>query len=47
MTVYGKGEAKRCFLYVDDICEAFEIIIKLGKIGEIYNIGSDDELSVI
>ena len=45
--MYGKGEAKRCFLYVDDICNAFETILINGKIGEIYNIGSEDEISVI
>lgn len=41
-TIHGNGMAKRSFLYVDDVCNAIDIIIHKGIIGEIYNIGSED-----
>ena len=46
-TIQGDGNAKRSFLHVDDVCKAFELILNKGKIGEIYNIGTDEELSVL
>lgn len=41
------GDAKRSFLYVDDLVNAIDLIMEKGVIGEIYNIGSDDEISII
>ncbi|MEO2069354.1 MAG: dTDP-glucose 4,6-dehydratase [Desulfurobacteriaceae bacterium] len=41
--VYGTGENVREWLYVSDCCEAIFEIIKKGKAGEIYNIGSGEE----
>jgi len=41
--VYGKGENIRDWLYVDDHCEAIDLIIKKGNIGEVYNIGGHNE----
>lgn len=38
--VYGKGENIREWLYVDDHCDALELILDRGTIGEQYNIGS-------
>ena len=43
VTIQGTGENVRAFLHVDDVCEAFELIFEKGKIGEIYNIGSDED----
>jgi UDP-glucose 4,6-dehydratase len=43
LTVQGCGLAKRSFLHVDDVCRAFEIILSKGVVGEIYNIGADDD----
>jgi dTDP-glucose 4,6-dehydratase len=40
-TIAGDGSAIRNFIHVYDVCTAVDIIIKKGKIGEIYNIGSD------
>jgi dTDP-D-glucose 4,6-dehydratase len=40
-TIAGDGSAIRNFIHVYDVCTAVDIIIKNGKIGEIYNIGSD------
>ena len=46
-TIHGNGDQLRTFLYVDDVVEAFNIVLNKGVIGEIYNIGSRDEYSVI
>lgn len=42
VTIQGDGSARRSFLHVYDTCSAFELILLKGKIGEIYNIGADD-----
>jgi UDP-glucose 4,6-dehydratase len=47
VTIQGDGTAKRSFLHVDDTCSAFEIILEKGIIGEIYNIGTHDEYTVM
>lgn len=44
--IHGSGENVRNFIHCDDVARAFETILIKGKIGEIYNIGSDDEYSV-
>jgi len=46
-TIHGDGSALRSFIHVYDVCVAVDIILHRGVIGEIYNIGSDDELSVL
>lgn len=46
-SVHGTGEAIRSFLYVDDVYRAFEIILQHGKVGEIYNIGTNKEYNVL
>ena len=46
-TIHGDGSALRSFIHVYDVCVAVDIILHRGAIGEIYNIGSDDELSVL
>jgi dTDP-glucose 4,6-dehydratase len=43
VTIQGNGSAKRSFLHVFDTCSAFETILLNGTIGEIYNIGANDE----
>lgn len=49
VTIQGDGSNVRAFLHVVDVCEAVKIILEKGVIGEIYNIGSDEnsELSVL
>jgi len=42
LTIQGNGDNLRSFLYVDDVSDAFKIILERGKIGDIYNIGSDE-----
>jgi dTDP-glucose 4,6-dehydratase len=41
--VYGKGENVRDWLYVEDHCEAIDLIIRKGMVGEVYNIGGHNE----
>ncbi len=41
--VYGKGENIRDWLYVEDHCEAIDLIIRKGNVGEVYNIGGHNE----
>lgn len=47
VTIQGDGSALRSFLHVDDTCSAFETILFKGELGEIYNIGTHDEYSVM
>jgi len=42
VTIQGDGSNVRAFLHVSDVCSALSLILEKGKIGEIYNIGSDD-----
>ncbi len=43
LPVYGKGENVRDWLYVTDHCKAIDLIVRKGKVGEIYNIGGHNE----
>ena len=45
--IHGQGKTRRNFIYVDDVSKAVDVILRKGEINEIYNIGSDDEYSVI
>jgi dTDP-D-glucose 4,6-dehydratase len=42
VTIQGDGSNVRAFIHVKDVVNAFDIILEKGVIGEIYNIGSDD-----
>ena len=44
--VHGDGQARRSMVYVEDVAEAFDLVMHQGKVGNIYNIGSRDCLSV-
>ncbi|MBN1892049.1 MAG: dTDP-glucose 4,6-dehydratase [Clostridiales bacterium] len=43
LPVYGKGDNVRDWLYVEDHCSAIDLIIRNGRIGEVYNIGGHNE----
>ncbi len=43
VTIQGDGSNIRAFLHVFDVCKAFNLILENGKVGEIYNIGSDED----
>ena len=45
-TIQGDGTNKRSFVYINDVVHAYDVIMNYGKIGEIYNIGSDDEYNI-
>jgi dTDP-glucose 4,6-dehydratase len=45
--VYGTGENVRDWLYVEDNCEAVDIVLHKGNSGEIYNIAANQELKNI
>jgi dTDP-glucose 4,6-dehydratase len=49
VTIQGDGTNVRAFLHVNDVCSALKLILLKGKLGEIYNIGSDerDEYTVL
>ena len=47
LPVYGKGENVRDWLYVEDHCSAIDAIIHKGKVGEVYNIGGNNEVQNI
>lgn len=47
LPVYADGSNVREWLYVIDNCDAINFIFNYGKIGEIYNVGSNDELKNI
>ena len=44
VTIQGKGTSVRAFLHAFDTARAFECILEKGQIGEIYNIGCDENM---
>lgn len=44
LPVYGKGLNVRDWLYVLDHCKAIDLIVRKGKIGEVYNVGGHNEM---
>ena len=43
LPVYGDGRQIRDWLYVEDHCRAIECVPESGKLGEVYNIGGNNE----
>ena len=43
LPVYGKGDNVRDWLYVEDHCKGIDLVVRNGKVGEIYNIGGFNE----
>ena len=43
--VHGDGSNSRRYLYVSDVVEALITVLHEGQIGQIYNIGTDFEIS--
>lgn len=44
LPVYGQGLNVRDWLYVEDHCRAIDLIIRQGKVGNVYNIGGHNEM---
>jgi len=47
LPIYTPGKAIRDYLYVTDHCEAIDMILKQGKVGETYCIGGDAEKNTL
>jgi len=45
--LYGKGMNVRDWIYVLDNCEAIDLVMRKGKLGEAYNIGGGNEIQNI
>ena len=43
LPVYGDGLNVRDWLYVEDHCSAIDLIIRNGRVGEVYNVGGHNE----
>jgi dTDP-glucose 4,6-dehydratase len=43
LPIYGDGQQVRDWLYVEDHCEAINLVVKKGKIGETYGIGGNNQ----
>ncbi len=46
ITIQGNGDCVRGFLHVNDTADAFIKILEKGEIGEIYNIGCDEDMEI-
>lgn len=47
LPIHGDGQSLRSYLYVTDVAAAFELILLQGLVGEVYNIGTLKERSVL
>lgn len=47
LIITGDGNQTREYLHVNDACRAMDLLIQTGQHGEIYNIGSYDEVSIL
>jgi dTDP-glucose 4,6-dehydratase len=46
LPLYRRSHNRREWLHVDDHCRAIDLVIRNGRIGETYNVGSGDERSI-
>ena len=42
--IYGSGTNIRDWIYVEDHCEAVDVVLQSGKAGEVYNVSAGNEL---
>lgn len=47
LPLYGTGTNVRDWLYVEDHCQAMDLVIRRGKAGEVYNVGANNEVQNI
>lgn len=47
LTIHGKGDTRRNFIWAEDVASATETIFYKGDINEVYNIGTTQEYSVL
>ena len=43
LPIYGDGKQIRDWLYVEDHCRGIELVLNKGRVGEVYNIGGNNE----
>ncbi|MFC1633149.1 dTDP-glucose 4,6-dehydratase [Patescibacteria group bacterium] len=43
LPIYGDGQQVRDWIYVDDHCEAVDLVLREGQLGEIYNVGANQD----
>ena len=43
LPIYGDGMQVRDWLYVEDHCKAIDMVVRGGKVGEVYNVGGHNE----
>ncbi len=44
LPVYGDGQQMRDYQYVLDHCEAVDLVLRRGSLGEVYNVGTGQEM---
>ncbi len=44
LPLYGQGTNVRDWLHVMDHCEAIDLVVRRGKLGEVYNVGANNEV---
>lgn len=42
--IYGKGRNIRDWIYVEDFCDALDLLLRKGRRGEVYNVSAGNEL---
>jgi dTDP-glucose 4,6-dehydratase len=47
LPIYGDGRQVRDWLFVEDHCRAIELVLREGKLGEVYNVGGNCEMENI
>jgi dTDP-glucose 4,6-dehydratase len=47
LPIHGRGDSRRNFIHVEDTCRAVWVVMERGLAGEAYNIGTDNELTVL
>jgi dTDP-glucose 4,6-dehydratase len=47
LPIYGDGQNIRDWLHVDDHCQAIQLVLDRGHVGERYNIGGDNQITNI
>jgi dTDP-glucose 4,6-dehydratase len=46
LPLYRQSSNRREWLHVDDHCRAIDLILRMGRLGETYNVGSQEERSI-
>ena len=47
LSVHGEGKQRRTYLHVDDLVDGLTLVMEKGEKGQVYNIGSSEEIQVM